>query len=140
LYDNQRVARPTKAGKAMTWDAFYKEVGEKLEALKGSEKQVVLLTQTFASPSTSKLISEFQDNYENVTHVVYDAISESAAADAYQAKYGRRGLPNYDFEKAKTIVSIGADFLGDWQGGGFDAAYAKGRVPKKWNHVTSYSI
>ena len=93
-------------------------------------KQIVLLTQTFASPSTSKLISEFQNNYENVSHVVYDAISESAAADAYQAKYGRRGLADYDFSKAKTIVSIGADFLGDWQGGGFDAAYAKGRVPK----------
>ena len=130
LYDNQRVAGPTKAGDAITWDAFYKEVGEKLETLKGSEKQVVLLTQTFASPSTSKLISEFKNNYENVSHVVYDAISESAAADAYQAKYGRRGLANYDFEKAKTIVSVGADFLGDWQGGGFDAAYAKGRVPK----------
>jgi molybdopterin-containing oxidoreductase family iron-sulfur binding subunit len=40
------------------------------------------------------------------------------------------GLVNYDFSKAQTIVSIGADFLGDWQGGGFDAAYAKGRVPK----------
>jgi len=131
LYDNQRVAGPTKAGEAITWDAFYKEVAEKLEALKGSEKQIVLLTQTFASPSTSKLISEFQNNFENVSHVVYDAISESAAADAYQAKYNRRGLANYDFEKAKTIVSIGADFLGDWQGGGFDATYAKGRVPKK---------
>ena len=130
LYDNQRVAGPTKAGQAITWDAFYTEVGQKLEALKGSGKQIVLLTQTFASPSTSKLISEFQNNYENVSHVVYDAISESAAADAYQAKYGRRGLADYDFSKAKTIVSIGADFLGDWQGGGFDAAYAKGRVPK----------
>ena len=29
-----------------------------------------------------------------------------------------------------TIVSVGADFLGDWQGGGFDASYSKGREPK----------
>ena len=130
LYDNQRVAGPTKGGEAITWDAFYNELGQKLEALKDTGKQVVLLTQTFASPSTSKLISDFQGSFANTTHVVYDAISESAAADAYQAKYGRRGLANYDFSKAKTIVSIGADFLGDWQGGGFDAAYAKGRVPQ----------
>jgi molybdopterin-containing oxidoreductase family iron-sulfur binding subunit len=130
LYDNQRVAGPTKGGEAITWDAFYNELGQKLEALKDTGKQVVLLTQTFASPSTSKLISDFQDSFANTAHVVYDAISESAAADAYQAKYGRRGLANYDFSKAKTIVSIGADFLGDWQGGGFDAAYAKGRVPQ----------
>ena len=90
----------------------------------------MLLTQTFASPSTSKLISDLKQKYSNVSHVVYDAISESAAADAYQNKYGQRGLVNYDFSKAQTIVSIGADFLGDWQGGGFDAAYAQGRVPK----------
>jgi molybdopterin-containing oxidoreductase family iron-sulfur binding subunit len=28
-----------------------------------------------------------------------------------------------------TIVSVGADFLGDWQGGGFDSGYSKNRVP-----------
>ena len=111
-------------------DSFYKEVGEKLETVQSQDKAIVLLTQTYASPSTSKLISEFKAKYRNVSHVVYDAISESFAADAYEAKYGRRGLANYDFSKAKTIVSIGADFLGDWQGGGFDSAYAKGRVPK----------
>ena len=105
-------------------------MSQKLEALKGTDKSVVLLTQTFASPSTSKLISDFKQKYSNVSHVVYDAISESAAADAFQNKYGQRGLVNYDFSKAQTIVSIGADFLGDWQGGGFDAAYAQGRVPK----------
>ena len=44
--------------------------------------------------------------------------------------YGERGLANYDFSKAMTIVSVGADFLGDWQGGGFDSGYSKkGRIP-----------
>ena len=50
--------------------------------------------------------------------------------DAFQAVYGERALADYDFSKANVIVSIGADFLGDWQGGGFDAGYAKGRVPQ----------
>ena len=39
-------------------------------------------------------------------------------------------MPAYDFTKAKCIVSIGADFLGDWNGGGFDTDYAKMRIPK----------
>ena len=38
-------------------------------------------------------------------------------------------LADYDFSKAMTIVSVGADFLGDWQGGGFDSGYAKNRIP-----------
>ena len=37
---------------------------------------------------------------------------------------------DYDFEKAEVIVSFGADFLADWQGGGYDSGYSKGRVPK----------
>jgi hypothetical protein len=89
----------------------------------------VLLTQTYASPSTRNLIADFKEEYGNVNHVVYDAVSESAAVEAFQKKYNRRGLANYDFSKAMTIVSIGADFLGDWQGGGFDAGYSKNRIP-----------
>ncbi|WP_425076100.1 TAT-variant-translocated molybdopterin oxidoreductase [Psychroserpens sp. S379A] len=131
LYDIMRVKSPMKGGSEISWSTLDTEVGQKLEELKTSGKQIVLLTQTFASPSTAKLISEFSAKYGNVRHVVYDSVSESAALDAYEAKYGERGLANYNFEKAATIVSIGADFLGDWQGGGFDSGYAKGRVPNE---------
>jgi molybdopterin-containing oxidoreductase family iron-sulfur binding subunit len=129
LYDSLRVQGPKKAGSSISWDTFDSETTKKLTDLAAANKKIVLLTQTFASPSTNKLVSEFKNKYGNVNHVVYDAISESAALDAYQAKYGERGLANYDFSKAMTIVSIGADFLGDWQGGGFDFGYAKNKVP-----------
>ena len=130
LYDSLRVKGPVKGGEYISWNDFDAETTQKLNDLKNSGKEIVLLTQTFASPSTSKLISEFKEAYGNVRHVVYDAVSESAGLDAFQAKYGERGLANYDFEKAATIVSIGADFLGDWQGGGFDSGYSKGRIPQ----------
>ena len=102
-----------------------------MEEISKSSKDIVLLTQTFASPSTRKLIDDFKAKYKNVRHVVYHSISESKALDAYESKYGLRGLANYDFSKSKVIVSVGADFLGDWQGGGFDVSYAKGRIPNK---------
>ena len=128
LYDSLRVKAPMKAGEEISWDTFMAETAEALKNV--DDKEIVLLTQTFASPSTSKLIADFSEKFGNVRHVSYDAVSESAALDAYQAKYGKRGLANYDFSKAMTIVSIGADFLGDWQGGGFDSAYAKKRIPE----------
>lgn len=127
LYDNKRLQRPLANGQVVSWEQFDKEVKEKLNNVNG---EIVLLTQTFASPSTSRLINDFSQKYSNVRHVVYDAVSEDAALDAFQARYGSRALPNYDFSKAETIVSVGADFLGDWAGGGYDAAYAKGRIPK----------
>ena len=39
-------------------------------------------------------------------------------------------MVDYDFSKAAVIVSVGADFLGDWQGGNYDSGYAKGRIPQ----------
>ncbi|MGY5849074.1 TAT-variant-translocated molybdopterin oxidoreductase [Salegentibacter sp. F14] len=127
LYDTKRVKRPMIEGRNVSWEEFDREVRADLEKVSG---EIVLLTQTFASPSTTKLIEEFSSKYPNVRHVIYDTVSEDAALNAFQAKYGKRALPNYDFSKAETIVSVGADFLGDWQGGGYDAAYAKGRIPK----------
>ena len=126
LYDNKRLQRPMANGEVVSWERFDKEVTEKLNNVNGD---IVLLTQSFASPSTNRLIKDFAAKYGNVRHVVYDVVSEDAALDAFQARYGIRALPNYDFSRAETIVSVGADFLGDWAGGGHDAAYAKGRIP-----------
>lgn len=129
LYDKNRLAGPQIDGADVSWSELDGAVAQKLDEMSGNE--VVLLTRTFASPSTSKLISEFVGKYPNVRHVVYDAVSSSEALDAFQNKYGTRGLPDYDFSKAEVIVSVGADFLGDWQGGGYSKGYAKGRIPKE---------
>jgi molybdopterin-containing oxidoreductase family iron-sulfur binding subunit len=130
LYDSTRLQGPLSNGEPIDWNVLDATVKAKLAGLGNSGRQVVLLTQTYASPSTERLIDDFASQFNNVSHVVYDAISEEAAISAYEAKYGARALPDYDFSKAQLIVSFGADFLADWQGGGFDGGYASGRVPQ----------
>ncbi|MGB5500498.1 MAG: TAT-variant-translocated molybdopterin oxidoreductase, partial [Maribacter sp.] len=130
LYDSTRLQGPLKDGEPVEWSAIDADVKAKLNSLNAAGKQIALLTQTYASPSTSKLIAEFKEMYGTVNHVIYDAISEDAALSAFEARYGERALADYDFEKAEVIVSFGADFLADWQGGGYDSGYSKGRVPK----------
>ena len=129
LYDNARLAQPTKDNMPISWFGFEYETKSTLEDISSRNKEIVLLTQTFASPSTKRLIQDFKLKYNNVNHITYDSFSESAALDAFETRYGIRGLSNYDFSKSKVIVSVGADFLGDWQGGGYDCSYAKGRIP-----------
>ena len=129
LYDSTRLQGPLANGEPIEWDALDAGVKAKLGTLKNGGKQIVLLTQTYASPSTSRLIDEFKTAFGNVDHVIYDAISEDSALTAFESKYGERALADYDFEKANVIISFGADFLGDWQGGGYDTGYAKGRIP-----------
>ena len=130
LYDSKRVQGPMANGEPIEWKILDATVRAKLGSLKNSNQQIALLTQTYASPSTKRLIEEFTAANPNVNHVTYDAISEDAALNAFEAAYGERALADYHFDKADLIVSFGADFLGDWQGGGYDSGYAKGRVPK----------
>src|SRR5699024_8394488 len=126
LYDFQRLQQPMIDGQESTWSSLDSQVMEDLSQASG---EVVLLTQTFASPTTDKIIKEFSEKY-NARHIVYDTVSEDASLNAFKAKYGRRALPSYNFADAKTIVSIGADIVGDWQGGGHNAAYAASRNPE----------
>ncbi|MEN1783586.1 MAG: TAT-variant-translocated molybdopterin oxidoreductase [Bacteroidota bacterium] len=129
LYDSKRLQGPLAKREPIDWEVLDATVKAKLAGLRNSGKKVVLMTQTYASPTMDKLVAEFSEQYGNVEHVTYDAISEDAALNAFQEAYGQRALADYHFDKAELIVSFGADFLGDWQGGGYDAGYAKGRVP-----------
>ncbi len=131
LYDNNRLRGPLANKKPTNWKSLDAKVVDTLNSLKEAKEKIVVLTGTTASPSSNKVIENFAKSFGNVEHVVYDALSENAALDAFEAMYGTRALPNYNFEKADVIVSFGADFLGDWQGGQYSAAYAKTRVPKK---------
>ena len=130
LYDSMRLKEPKIAGKNASWIDVDSKIKSSLADAKAKGGQVVLLTNTLASPSTEKLIAEFIAKNPNAKHVVYDAVSESEALDAFETVYGERALVDYDFSKASLIVSIGADFLGDWQGGSYDSGYAQGRIPK----------
>ncbi|MFK7813011.1 MAG: TAT-variant-translocated molybdopterin oxidoreductase, partial [Maribacter sp.] len=126
LYDSTRLQGPMANGEPAEWATIDAAVKSKLN----SGKQIALLTQTYASPSTSRLVEEFKAANANVNHITYDAISEEAALTAFENRYGERALADYNFENADIIVSFGADFLGDWQGGGYDSGYSKGRIPK----------
>ena len=130
LYDSMRLKEPKLEGKNSSWSAVDLKIKSSLADAKAKGGQVVLLTNTLASPSTEKLIAEFITKNPNAKHVVYDAVSSSDALDAFETVYGERALVDYDFSKASLIVSVGADFLGDWQGGGYDAGYAQGRIPQ----------
>ncbi|MBD0724317.1 quinol:cytochrome C oxidoreductase [Flavobacterium sp. L1I52] len=130
LYDNMRLKAPKVEAKDSSWAVVDSKIKSSIADAKAKGGQVVFLTNTLASPSTEKLIADFIGANPNAKHVVYDAVSSSAALDAFETVYGERALVDYDFSKASLIVSVGADFLGDWQGGGFDAGYAQGRIPK----------
>ena len=133
LYDTFRLQGPTQSGSPVSWATLLGQSRQQLDNLQAEGAQVVLLTQSFASPSTQALIDQLTAKYKNIKHIAYDAVSSSHALDAFEKAYGQRALPTYDFSKAETIVSFDADLIGDWQGGGHAPGYVKTRVPVKKN-------
>lgn len=130
LYDSLRLKEPKIEGKSASWQEVDTKIKASLEDAKATSKQIVLLTNTMASPSTDKLLAEFKSVYPTAKHIVYDAVSCDASLNAYEMVYGERALPDYDFTSADVIVSIGADFIADWNGGGYESGYAIKRIPK----------
>jgi MoCo/4Fe-4S cofactor protein with predicted Tat translocation signal len=132
LYDMYRLRFPqqkTAAGKfeeVPTFEQFDKLVSDAMTGLAG--KPVVLLTETIVSASSKQVISEFLAKYPGSKHVQYDAVSYSGMLLANEASGFGRKLPSYDFNAAKVIVSLGADFLGTWLSPvEFARSYSKGR-------------
>jgi len=141
LYDANRIQGPKISGEYTDWDTMINLVKVSLQNFKDQNKKVVLLTQTYPSPTTNNIIKELLDEYPNVSHVIYDTISDSSVLDAFENIYGIRAMADYDFSKAENIISIDADFLSDWQGGGYSAGYTKTRVPdKSSNKKMSYHL
>ena len=119
LYDTTRLRHPLqKSGndfkEVSTFDAFDSMVANAMGSI--GAKSVVLLTSTVHSPSTIQIINKFLAKYPGSRHVQYDAVSYSGMLLANEACYGkeRRAIPSYQFDNAKTIVSLSADFLGTW--------------------------
>jgi len=110
LYDSARYKKPELGKKEATWAA----VDAKLALAVKSGKKVVLVTPSTPSPSFNEVVSRLKASIPTFEHVVYDALPNSGIIKANKINFGTGVVPSYDFSKAHTIVSLGADFLGTW--------------------------
>ena len=111
VYDSERLKTPRKSGKDSNWSSVDKEIRK---AVKSAEK-VVLVSNTVISPSIHSTITELKSAVSgDFEHIQYDPVSYSAIRKSNLLNYGSSFIPSYDFSKAKTIVSVNADFLSTW--------------------------
>ncbi|MBT2621630.1 MULTISPECIES: TAT-variant-translocated molybdopterin oxidoreductase [Chryseobacterium] len=129
LYDNDKVKQPKLDGKDETFDKVDDFVLKGLAEAQAAGKKIVLLSQSFASPTFKKLFAEFKAKYPTAELVTYDAFPYSAALDAAQEVFGQRALPVYDLKGSELVVSFQADFLGDYNASSLETSYAEARKP-----------
>ncbi|MGE5395552.1 MAG: TAT-variant-translocated molybdopterin oxidoreductase [Candidatus Saccharibacteria bacterium] len=114
LYDDARLKGPMKQGTDITWEQADSEIAPLLSSLTTARGKVVLLTSTIISPSTREVIRLFSEHHPNVQWIQYDPCSVSGMLMANKKSFGTAMIPDYRFDKAKVVVSFGADFLGTW--------------------------
>lgn len=117
LYSTDRLRGPKDKNGYISWSDADNRIMEKIAALKAKGGSVRVLSNSIISPSTEKVISNFFDSLGetvNAKHVQYDSISAHGILEANLQDFGSRALPDYQFNKAKVIVSVDADFLNSW--------------------------
>ncbi|MCS6967654.1 MAG: TAT-variant-translocated molybdopterin oxidoreductase [Cytophagales bacterium] len=114
LYDIEKAKGPSKNGKEVQWEVIDKEIITQLEQIAQAGGQIRLVSNTIMSPSTQSVINDFIAKYPTTKHVIYDQVSAYGLLQANAFQFGKAVIPSYQFDKAETIVTFGADFLGTW--------------------------
>lgn len=113
-YNPDRITHPMlrkgDQGETITWDQAYALIQEKLGEVKGEE--VAFLTGA-TSGHSGALLNNYMDALGSGKHYAYEAVTPSVVRAANKKSYGVE-MPRLHIDKAKVIVSFGADFLGAW--------------------------
>lgn len=135
LYDSGRLQGPTLKGESASWEKVDSAVASKLDSVRANGGTVRFLTSSYISPSGKKAIGKLKDSLgENADFksVTYDAYSYAGMRYANEESFGKAMIPQYHFDKAKVIVSFGADFLTNWLSPiEFAKQYSERRNPSK---------
>jgi len=111
LYDPDRLRGPLLQGKAVPWSEAEKVLGDALLEARRSGKPVLLLTGATTSPTRRALLTELRKALPGLDHRAWEpALGEGAQAGTLAA-FGAPLDLRLRLERAKVILSLGADFL-----------------------------
>lgn len=110
LYDSTRLDGPRINGEKTDWTTIDSEVKKGLQGA----SNIRIVSNTILSPTTKKVIEDFQSKYSSAKHIMYDAKSLYGMILANKRDFGQEVIPSYSFDKADVIVGLDADFLGTW--------------------------
>ena len=133
LYDPERLKTPIVRGKGeITWGELDGTIAGALKTAASGTGRVRMLSAPSRSPSTTRLVQEFLSPFKAGAWVQFDPMSPEALIRAQELSYGTALIPDYRFDRANYVLSLGADFLGTWMNPvGFAKDWGKNRQINK---------
>jgi molybdopterin-containing oxidoreductase family iron-sulfur binding subunit len=114
LYDDDRAKALRHGGEALAWRSFLvqtKAHGEKLAAKQGEGLR--FLVEPTTSPLLGDLRRRILARFPKAKFTSYSATASDGAADGPQLAYGQPLVARNNYDKARVILSLDADFLGE---------------------------
>jgi len=123
LYDPNRAQTPTRDGVPAGYDAFLAEVATLRGSLaKDWGRSLAVLIGPETSPTLASQLAALRAQFPEMQLYRHAPLATPEADAASQAVFGRASSPLYHFDRAKVILSLDGDFLGE---GGGKLAYAR---------------
>ena len=110
LYDPDRLRGPVVDGRAVSWDRALQAVVPVLAAARDQGRPVLLLTGALESPTRRALVAELAAALPGLRHAAWEPAAGSGR-EASRSAFGAPVAPESRLERAKVILSLGADFL-----------------------------
>ncbi len=112
LYDPARSQTTSRAGRIATFEAFERALAEALEAQAARGGDTLrILSGTVTSPTLHALLRESLARFPNARWHQYEPVHRDHARAGAQLAFGMDVVPQHRFERARTVLSLDADFL-----------------------------
>lgn len=109
LYDPDRLREPHDETGRVSWEVADQRI---VQALREASS-VVLLTRGSLGPAERALMKQFLTLCPTARHFVHETVHDGPRRSAWSKVYGPPGGPLPRFDRARLIVSLDSDFLGN---------------------------
>jgi MoCo/4Fe-4S cofactor protein with predicted Tat translocation signal len=116
LYDPDRSQVIRKLGDTSTWGDFIAALQPVLNDARTNGAGLRILTQTTTSPTFGAQMQALLAQYPGMKWHQWEAVNQDNAREGGRLAFGRYVNTHYDFTKARVVVSLGSDFLGEGPG------------------------
>ncbi len=117
LYDPERLREPMKKDgssfKNVSWQIADAAVISALRSAASGGKEIAVVMKTLNSPTAKKVFDDLAARYKTVKLYSYELFTDANRDSAWKKSYGRGKFPLIAWDKAKLIVSLESDFLGN---------------------------
>lgn len=117
LYDPERYKKPRKRnGSKFTdikWEEAFNELLSKVKLAQNSGSEIAIIASAIKSPTLKRLFDLFLQKYPTTRLYSYDLSADYPRRKAWELCYGNSEPATLDISKAKIIVAIDSNFLGN---------------------------